>query len=643
MSSLKNIYFIQAGLNYGKSVYLPYATGCLAAYAMANDTIRKEYRIAGFIYRREEPQKVLDKIIDPDVVAFSCYNWTAQYNNVLTQLIKEKYPGCVIIYGGHNVPDREDLLAVRPLVDYLIHGEGEVPFSKILLALSGEINVEDIENISYRNSEGKTVKTASFYYESVESYPSPYLSGTFDEIIAAEPDTVFCGISETNRGCPYNCAYCDWCFTPKIRKFPFEKIVAEVEWMAARRVEYIFCADSNFGILKRDLDIAKAVTEIRRRTGYPHIFGACYAKNSNDTVFEISRLFYDNKLNKAATLAYQTLSPTVLKNVNRENFTMDAFSEIAKRYNSAGIPTYTEMILGLPGETYESFCSGLCCLIEAGQQSSLTVYSCQVYCNSLLGDKEYRKKHGVKTVTVPMNHLHSSEPEAKEITEYVELVTETATMPREMMVKSLLFSTILQSFHHMGLLKFIAVYLHEEKGIGYYDFYNALLDFAFESDGTLLNEIMVKIRDIANDCTTGEWTYTNHKFGEIGWFLEEGLFLELVADYERFSAEILPFIRKWNIDSEIEKHLISYQKFVIRLPEQETVTGDFEYDFYHYFKGIFSFNPCALEKRRNRITVSIPNPVYNLEDYATKVVLYAKRRGDTIITSAERDLTIELK
>lgn len=641
MCGVKNIYFVQAGLNYGKSVYLPYATGCLAAYAFSDERIKRAYRLAGFVYRREEPEKVLERITNPGIVAFSCYNWTVEYNRVLTRLIKGRYPDCKIIYGGHNVPDREDFLAKEPLVDYLIHGEGEVPFSKILLALSGEGRIENIENISYRNQHGKTVKTPSVYYDSVEDYPSPYLSGTFDDIIAAEPDTIFCGISETNRGCPYNCAYCDWCFTPRIRTFPIEKVVAEVEWMALRRVEYIFCADSNFGILRRDLDIAKAVAEIRRRTGYPHIFGACYAKNSNDTVFEISKLFYDNKLNKAATLAYQTLNPTALRNVNRENFSLDAFSEIAKRYNSAGIPTYTEMILGLPGETYESFCNGLCRLIEAGQQSSLTVYSCQVYCNSLLGDEQYRKKHGIKTVTVPMNHLHSSEPEAKEITEYVQLVTETDSMPREMMVKSLLFCTVLQAFHHMGLLKFFAVYLHEENGVDYCDFYNDLLDFAFESEGTLLHNIILKIRDICRDCSTGEWTYTDKKFGELGWFLEEGLFLEMVADYERFSFEILPFLKKWDVPPAVFVQLIKYQKFAVRLPCQETVVGEFEYDFYHYFKNIFSFCPAPLQKKENRITVTIPNPVYNLEDYATKVVLYAKRRGDTIITSAERNLKTE--
>ncbi len=638
---MKNIYFIQAGLNYGASVYLPYATGCLAAYAFRHDFIKENYRLAGFVYRREEPCKVIEQIIDPFLVAFSCSNWTQEYNKVLSKLIKERYPDCVILYGGHNVPDNNDLLDNNDFVDILIHGEGEEPFYGVLCAYAGKGNMADVENISWRNEDGKSVKNAYKYYESVDDYPSPYLSGTFDEIIKKEPDTVFCGICETNRGCPYQCSYCDWCFSPKIKKFPIEKIRDEVEWMAAHRVEYIFCADSNFGIFKRDLEIAKIVTEIRQRTGYPHIFGACYAKNSNDTVFEINKLFYDHKINKAASLAYQSLNPETLKNVHRENFTLEAFADIAKRYNSAGIPTYTEMILGLPGETFESFCKGLCDLMEAGQHSALTVYSCQVYCNSRLGSKEYREKFGIKTTTVPMNHLHASEPKAKEITEYVQLVIETASMPREMMVKSLMFSTILQAFHHIGLLEFFALYLRHEKNISYLDFYMSLLEYSISAKGTLLYEMMMKIKDILSDCETGEWTYTDKKFGELGWFTEEGLFLELVYGFDRFWEEIMPFLDRFNLEPEIYGELVKYQKFVIRKPGQETVAEEFAYDFYEYFRHILSFSYSPLEKKHNKITVTIPEPVYDWKDYAVKVMLYAKRRGDTIIVRAKRDVTIE--
>lgn len=38
-------------------------------------------------------------------------------------------------------------------------------------------------------------------------FPSPYLTGEFDEI---DPARWRSATIETNRGCPYGCTYCDW-------------------------------------------------------------------------------------------------------------------------------------------------------------------------------------------------------------------------------------------------------------------------------------------------------------------------------------------------------------------------------------------------------------------------------------------------
>ena len=82
--------------------------------------------------------------------------------------------------------------------------------------------------------------------------------------------------------------------------------------------------------------------------------------------------------------------------------------------------------------------------------------------------------------------------------------------------------------------------------------------------------------------------FYNEKFGEIGWFLEEGAFLEIVSNGEFFWEEILPFLKSFNIEDNIFSELLRFQKFVIRLPEQEYLSAEFEYDFYSYFKTIIS-------------------------------------------------------
>ena len=50
-----------------------------------------------------------------------------------------------------------------------------------------------------------------------------------------------------------------------------KRIKQEIEWFAAHKAEYIFCADANFGILERDLEIARYVVDVKELTGYPLI------------------------------------------------------------------------------------------------------------------------------------------------------------------------------------------------------------------------------------------------------------------------------------------------------------------------------------------------------------------------------------
>ena len=637
---MKRVYFIQANLSYGKAYYLPYATGCLAAYAWQFESIKEEYELAEFIFKRDPIDKVMAKLENPSVVAFSCYTWTFEYNKKLAAAIKEKYPECLIIFGGHSISENVDIFPELPFVDLLIYGEGEIPFKEILEQFNTtEKDYSSIPNISYRKN-GKIYTNERKFYDSLDGFVSPYLEGYFEKIVEENPEQEFCAVIETNRGCPYNCAYCDWCYTVDIRQFPLEKVQEEIIWCSRNRVEYIFCADSNFGILKRDLDIARFVVDIRKKMGYPHIFNTCFAKNSNDTVFEISKLFYDNNLNKAATLAYQTVCDEALKNVNRKNFTMEAFSDLVTKYNENNIPTYTEMILGLPGETYKSFCEGLCKLIEAGQQTALTVYYCQVYPNSLMGKKEYRDLHGIETAKVPLNYLHSSMPDEEDITEYTELIVATRDMPFSDMMNSIMFCTCLQCFHHIGLLKYFAIYTRHELNVSYLEFYNRLLDFIYKSEGTFLNKLFNTFREQCSDFSNGEWSYYNEKFGNIGWFLEEGAFMEIVSNYEVFWEEIIPFLKEFDIDEGIFEELTAFQKFVIRLPQQEIVTGDFKYDFYSYFHNALSCTYKPLEKLANTIRVDLPLPVYSWKDYARKVVLFAKRRGDTIIINDKKYLQL---
>lgn len=628
---MKKVYFVQAGFAFDKSVYLPYATGCLAAYSLQFEDFNANYELGGFFYKREKTDDIISRMSEPSVVAFSNYAWNVEFNKALSEKVKKLYPDCVIIYGGHSVRnDSTELLSECDWIDYLIFGEGEEPFYNLLMALAKGNDLSSVNNIAYRCN-GKAICTPRCACPDISEYPSPYLTGLFDPI--ADSETVeLLSVIETNRGCPYKCAYCDWSAKSKVRFFPMEKVKAELKWLSDRRIEYCFCADANFGMFKRDIEIADYCIELKKSTGYPDVFRPCYAKENDDNVFEICSKFNEYHMDKGATMAYQSLSDDALENVNRKNLTVEHFADIVKKYNHAKIPTYSELILGLPGETYESFCDGLCKLLDAGQHNSVSVYHCEILPNSIMGSKEYIEKHSIKSKKVRFNHIHSAEVE-EEVSEYSEIVMETATMSKEMWVKSNLFSVTLQCFHSLGILRCFAIYAHYEKGMSYREFYNRLFEFVLNNPETVFGKVLTRYAEKLTHSLEGDWNYHNPVFGNIVWFFEEGMFLECMYNYETFEKEITPFLNSLNIEESIFEELKKYQKSVLRRPNKTGEKLTLNHNFTKYFDDIYSGSYSPLQKSPVTVEFKENRLFEDWYSFAKNIVWFGRRKGATMYTS----------
>lgn len=629
----KQIYFTQVGFDFDGSVYLPYATGTMAAYTLAQKDLAAEYEIPAFIFRREKVASVLEKIRDPFIAAFSCSVWNMEFNKTVAARVKEKYPDCLIIFGGHSVRENDpQLLEEEPYIDILMYGEGEQTFVNLLRALpAGDLS--KVPNLAFRR-DGEIVLTERAFYYDLSVFPSPYCSGVFDRIVASEPDTDFLAVLETNRGCPYSCAYCDWCAGHKMRFFPMEKVLDEIRWLAEHRVEYIFCGDSNFGMFDRDVEIAKALVASKKASGYPKVFRPCYEKNSADRVFHICSILNSEGMDKGATMAYQTLSPEALKNIGRKNLTLEHFASLVQRYNEAGIPAYSELILGLPGETKESFCRGICRLLESGQHNSLSVYHCEMLPNSDMSAPDYIKKHGIEVIKVPFNHIHSAINRSEEVQEYSYLVRATNTMSRDDWVGANLFSVCVQCFHSLGLLRCFSLYLYAEKIIGYYDFFSDLLAFILSSDG-LLGHIWRSFREKYENSLHGDWNYHREIFGNVTWFFEEGAFLECVYNYDVVMEELLPFLRRFAIAEDVFDGLLSYQRAMVRKPFDREGIIPLHYDFYSYFEAVTDGGHVPLAKKEILLRVC-PWKVYvDVAEYARETVWFGRRRGATVYRGNE--------
>lgn len=624
---MKNIYLVQANAVYGdkvKSTYIPYAIGCLAAYALSFPEIKEEYSFQKFIYTRLPVNTVLSQIQNPYLVGFSSSIWNNEYNKALAKRIKEEYPDCIILFGGHQVsPDEKESFREYPYADIIIHGGGEEAFKDVLLHLKNELDLSSVNNISVKYSDG-TIKSGDRINPDTPDYPSPYLTGIFDSILDDGLD--FSAIIETNRGCPNHCAFCDWgILRSKVRKFDIDKIYEELLWLSRHKIEYVYCADANFGLFDRDMDITDKFIELKNKYGYPSKLKVNFTKNRCEFVGEISRKLSENGIGKSQTLSFQSVDEKVLCAIGRKNIDLPYFKKLLTMYAAADIPTYSELILGLPEETYESFTNGICTLIENGQHKSINVYPCELLPNSLLGSPAFIQQYKIKTTRLPFKQFHC-EKEDSDIEEYSNLITATSTMTKDDWVNSYFFATLIQSFHCLDIMRESAIYIRENTRLTYREIYGRLLEFAFSEKSTYLKGIFTEksehLRNVA-DAKDSLGIY-DCRFGNISYEPDENLFLSCIFDSEALYNEIEQFIETLT-DKETAKMLTNYQKALLNLPFKEDFSESFTWNFPKYFSSFEKGEITTLKKEQTLCTFTSPHKALSWTEYARECVWYGRR------------------
>lgn len=627
---MKNVYMIQPNSQYGNSVYFPYAAGVLIAYSFKDTVISHEYAFKGFVYKKNDIADIVSKLDTPYVIGFSCYLWNYEFNKELAKAIKESFPDCKIVFGGHQMTGESELIR-ESYVDYILLGEGEESFRMLLLHLAGKEKIDNVHNLIYL--ENGIVKRTNCSDVNIPERVSAYTEGYFDDIIKTEKLS-FSAILETNRGCPNKCAFCDWGnIKSKIKLYDIETVKKEIDWMSANKIEYCYCADSNFGMFERDLDIIDYLIEKHKQTGYPKKFQATYSKNNPETVFEITRKLNESGMSKGATLSFQSMQQNVLDNIFRKNMPLSHFKKLMSLYNKSGISAYSELIIGLPGETYESFKDGIEQLLESGQHMSINFFNCELLVNSIMNDPAYIKKHAIKYANTELHQYHIV-PDENTISEISRIVVSTKDMSETMWIECNILSVFIRAFHNLGTLQCVAIYLFFEKNIRYTDFYSKLIEWAKNNPTTVCGQIYYWLLEKYSEVlqNKGSLTSVEPDFGKITWPLDESAFLKTIKSFDLFVSETSDFIESFFDDKDVFSDLIKYQVSVVKSPYLLQKTLELSFDWLDYFKSVYANSYSPLKERKNTILIKALDVPSDFEEYARKVIWFGRKGGQNIIT-----------
>lgn len=565
-----SIYFNEYNLLMGSGgiSYLPFVSGILSAYVKTNRVLEKAIKVNPFIFKPDSLESILGKYTAPDIACFSISMWNEQLSLSVAKRLRDLYPKILIIFGGSSCPHNPtSYMETHQFIDICVRAEGEEAFKKILerYVIEKCNRFYDIPNVAWRDSGVIIINTGSPEYDrSLDNYPSPYLTGEFDYLLN-DDDHNYQAIVETNRGCPFLCTFCYWGRGGNNTKYRFRDIStveAELDYLAKRRVKYIFNADSNFGMHKRDWDIAKKLVELKSTYGYPEKFRTCWGKNSSERIFKIASLLQYHDLDKGITLARQSNNPDVLLNIKRDNIKLEAYAELEKRFNRMQVPVYAELILGLPGETYESWIDGIDLMLDTGLNNQLFVYMAEVYPNTELGDSKYQEQFGITCTKIALHEIHCAPRQENWVTEFQHIVTSTRTMSNSDWEKMLVYSLVVLLLHSMKAGIYLLAVITRKFSITHRNLILALI----ESPEPSIRSIIDGFRDYGRSILSGggrgiyrpEWS-------DVYLDPEEVALLELCENKNEFYSAVR---RTWNpllagIDSKIIDDLFLFQSSLI--------------------------------------------------------------------------------
>jgi radical SAM superfamily enzyme YgiQ (UPF0313 family) len=663
----------QINAGFSGANYLPYSVGLLEAYARKSIPDIDRFEFMTPIFMRESVDLAVEKLLPADVACFSLYVWNNQLSLAIAKELKRIKPGIIIVVGGPHVPDKykshvqnkqailtlnlkknsrgvidpttertQTYLRKNRYIDIAVHGEGERPFSILLQNLYGDW--EKTPSISYLDRDGFIVQTERISrLKDLDEIPSPYLEGTFDSIIKTYPGMEWITVWETNRGCPFSCTFCDWgsAVASKINKWEVGRVCREMDWFAQHKVQFVFLADANFGILPRDIDIAKYCAEIKKKTGYPNTITVSNTKNATDRSYQVQKIFADAGLAAGASLSMQSLDPQTLIDIKRDNINLDSYREIQRRMKEDGISAFTDIVLGLPGETYDSFANGVDELIRSGLHDRVLFYNLTILPNAEMGDPNYQKLHGMKTVQARSVNIHGSRKEVKgDISEIQEVVIATKTMPEEDWVRVCVFRWASAFLHFDKVLQIPFVLAHKITGASYRELIELLSEGNFgESDKfPVLSRIrqffIAKAQSI--QCGEEEFCHSSEHL-DMWWPSDEYMLIDIAtsgnlsAFYQEACEALELLLGRYNKKEykDAIREAVRLNQYMLKLPFR---TGNqnlsFLYNIWEFYNAAIRNKPVSLEKRESVVTINYQGEQWDSwEDWCRQVVWYGSKRS----------------
>jgi len=280
----------------------------------------------------EKVQDIAEDILkrNPKIVGIGVYIWNALDVKELIEVLKKVSPQTIIILGGPEVsyqPFRVDMCKA----DYIIQGEGEIQFYELCRDL-----------LAHKKIETKIFLPKIFELQTIE-LPYKY----YDENDVKNRYIYV----EASRGCPFSCEFCLSSIDKNVRNFDIDILLGEFEILWERGVRNFKFIDRTFNL---DIGMANKLLDFFLSKNEPYT-----------THFEVIPDHFPLELqlrikqfpptSLQLEIGIQTLKKDIAKNIKR-NLNIPKIKEnLAFLEKETNAHIHLDLIIGLPGESAESF------------------------------------------------------------------------------------------------------------------------------------------------------------------------------------------------------------------------------------------------------------------------------------------------
>ena len=295
----------------------------------------------------ERSTDILDKILQgsPSIVGFGVYIWNVEQTTRIVADLKAVRHDIPIILGGPEVSYETETQRICELGDFIITGEADLTLPKVCQQLLDEEHIED--------------RVIHSPVPSMDEVCLPYDLYTERDI---RERVIYV---EVSRGCPYTCEFCLSALEIPVRQVPLDPFLEAMQTLLDRGARSFKFVDRTFNL---NLRVSQSILQFFLDRYEPGLFlhFEMIPDRLPESLRDVIAQFPDGTLQ--FEVGVQTFNDDVSEFISRRQDNEKLADNLAFLREQTGVHIHADLIVGLPGESLESFAAGFNRLVEMRPQ-----------------------------------------------------------------------------------------------------------------------------------------------------------------------------------------------------------------------------------------------------------------------------------